>query len=490
MKRAEREILFFPAASSQGVTIVVNRNEDHFMRGERRVLVVEGNPSELGKVRDWLAEAGYSVFTARDVDHAISYLSDSIHVVLFNPDLALPGGTSILRLWKTHSPRTRMIVLNGPGDIHHVVEAIKSGCDDYLAGPVDPERLLLVVGNAISAMEIGGTANGKNEDSMFSFHRIVGQSPLMKEVFARVSRAAAVDSTVMVLGENGTGKELVAQALHEGSPRRSAPFVAMNVAAVPATLVESELFGHVRGAFTGATDRRIGRFEQAHGGTLFIDEIADFDLALQPKLLRVLETLTVTPVGGHEERKVDPRVIAATSRNIQQMVQEGTFRRDLYYRLNVIEISLPPLRQRIDDIPLLIGHFIHEISQRRRIHPCGISPGLMARLVAFDWPGNVRQLHNMLERMMVLTSGEELTEADLPEQFELTVQAESPLAPISTAGLTMGELERVAISRALAECGNNRTQAAHRLGLSVRTLQRKLHLYEVEKREDAMEEGE
>ena len=202
-------------------------------------------------------------------------------------------------------------------------------------------------------------------DQKFGLDQIVGQSKQMKDVFAKIQRAAPVDSTVLILGESGTGKELVAQALHHNSPRKKGPFVAVNCAAVPATLVESELFGHVRGAFTGATDRRMGRFEQADGGTLFIDEIGDFELGLQAKLLRVLETLTVTPVGGHEDRKVNVRVLAATSRDIRKMVEEGTFREDLFYRLNVVTITLPPLRERPDDIPILVEHFLKEITAQQ-----------------------------------------------------------------------------------------------------------------------------
>src|SRR5256714_1130251 len=239
----------------------------------------------------------------------------------------------------------------------------------------------------------------------------------MKDVFARIQRAAPVDSTVLILGESGTGKELVAQALHHNSLRKKGPFVAVNCAAVPATLVESELFGHVRGAFTGATDRRMGRFEQADGGTLFIDEIGDFELGLQAKLWRVLETFTVTPVGGHEDRKVDVRVVAATSRDIRKMVEQGTFREDLFYRLNVVTIQLPPLRERPDDIPILVDHFLKEIAATKHTPPKKISPEVMRRFQQYRWPGNVRELRNTLESMMVLAEGEMLTERDLPERI-------------------------------------------------------------------------
>ena len=304
----------------------------------------------------------------------------------------------------------------------------------------------------------------------------MGQSKERKEVFARIQRAAPVDSTVLILGESGTGKELVAQALHHNSPRKKGPFVAVNCAAVPATLVESELFGHVRGAFTGATDRRVGRFEQADGGTLFIDEIGDFELGLQAKLLRVLETFTVTPVGGHEDRKVNVRVIAATSRDIRKMLEEGTFREDLYYRLNVVTITLPPLRQRHDDIPILVEHFLKEISQQKHTAPRRISPEVMRRFEAYRWPGNVRELRNTLERMMVLAEGEMLTEKDLPEEI-LAASTQAPPKEMPS-NITMDELERLAITKALEQCAGNRTHAAERLGISVRTLQRKLRHYE------------
>jgi transcriptional regulator with PAS, ATPase and Fis domain len=255
----------------------------------------------------------------------------------------------------------------------------------------------------------------------------------MRQVYARIRRAAAVDSTVLVLGESGTGKELVAQALHEAGSRKNGPFVAVNCAAVPEFLVESELFGHVRGAFTGALDRRIGRFEQANGGTLLIDEIGDFALRLQAKLLRVLETRTVTPVGAATEFATDVRVVAATSRDIHKMVLEGTFREDLFYRLDIVTISLPPLRERPEDIPLLLNHFKDLLVLRRHMHARRISPELMRRLEAYRWPGNVRELRNALESMMVMAEGETLTVRDLPEHIAKGPSAKSA-GQFETAG--------------------------------------------------------
>src|SRR5213076_3354579 len=288
---------------------------------------------------------------------------------------------------------------------------------DYVTKPINPDELSLLIRRAIETLQKDKELDNlrRRLDQKFGLDQIVGESKQMKDVFAKIQRAAPVDCTVLILGESGTGKELVAQALHHNSTRKKGPFVAVNVAAVPSTLVESELFGHVRGAFTGATDRRIGRFEQADTGTLFIDEIGDFDIGLQAKLLRVLETLTVTPVGGHEDRKVDVRVLAATSRDIRKMVEQGTFREDLFYRLNVVTITLPPLRERPDDIPLLIEHFLKEITSHKHAAPKRIAPEVLRRFQSYRWPGNVRELRNVLEQMMVLAEGEMLTERDLPD---------------------------------------------------------------------------
>src|SRR5213076_1953118 len=288
---------------------------------------------------------------------------------------------------------------------------------DYVTKPINMEELSLLIRRAIETLQKDKELDNlrRRLDQKFGLDQIVGESKQMKDVFAKIQRAAPVDCTVLILGESGTGKELVAQALHHNSTRKKGPFVAVNVAAVPSTLVESELFGHVRGAFTGATDRRMGRFEQADNGTLFIDEIGDFELGLQAKLLRVLETLTVTPVGGHEDRKVNVRVLAATSRDIRKMVEQGTFREDLFYRLNVVQIILPPLRDRPDDIPILVEHFLKEIASQKGTPPRRISPEVMRRFQSYRWPGNVRELRNVLEQMMVLAEGEMLTERDLPD---------------------------------------------------------------------------
>lgn len=453
------------------------------MANAGRILVVEDHEVERRAVSQILKAEGFTVLGAENADKALGYMDENIDVVLSDLKMGDVSGLDLLQLWKRTKPETQFILLTGHSSVNTAVEAIKAGAFDYVTKPINHDELVFLVKRAMEVM-----AKDKEIDSLrrrldqkFGLDQIIGQSKEMKDVFAKIQRAAPVDSTVLVLGESGTGKELVAQALHHNSNRKKGPFVAVNCAAVPATLVESELFGHVRGAFTGATDKRMGRFEQADNGTLFIDEIGDFEIGLQAKLLRVLETLTLTPVGGHEDRKVNVRVLAATSRDIRKMVENGTFREDLYYRLNVVTITLPPLRDRPDDVAILVEHFLRDISAKKHTAPKKITPEVMRRFQQYRWPGNVRELRNALESMMVLAEGDILTERDLPERIaepspDVVVPKEIP------TGLTMEELEKLAITKALDQCGGNRTHAANRLGISVRTLQRKLRQYALERR--------
>ncbi len=446
-----------------------------------RVLVVEDHENERRPIMQLLKSEGLTVFGAENADKAMGYIDEGIDVVLSDLRMGDVSGLDLLQLWKKRKPDTQFILFTAHSSVNSAVEAIKAGAYDYVTKPVNPDELILLIRRCIES-----TAKEKEIDNLrrrldqkFGLNQIVGESRQMKEVFARIQRAAAVDSTVLILGESGTGKELVAQALHNNSPRKKGPFVAVNCAAVPATLVESELFGHVKGAFTGATDRRVGRFEQADSGTLFIDEIGDFELGLQAKLLRVLETLTVTPVGGFEDKKVDVRVLAATSRDITQMVRDATFRQDLYYRLNVVTIQLPPLRKRPDDIPILVEHFLKDISEVKHTPPKKVDAGVMRRFMAFRWPGNVRELKNTLESMMVLAEGDVLTENDIPTTMADNGSVTAQTKDMPT-GITMEELEKLAITKALEQCGGKRTRAAESLGISVRTLQRKLRQYQME----------
>jgi len=454
------------------------------MASAGRVLVVEDDETERRALSATLKTEGLTVFGVENADKALGYVDENVDVVLSDIHMGDVSGLDLLNLWKKRKLDTQFILLTGHSSVNSAVEAIKAGAFDYVTKPVNADELLLLIRRAIDSVNKDKEIDHlrRRLDQKFGLDRIVGQSRQMKDVFDRIQRAAPVDSTVLVLGESGTGKELVAQALHHNSPRKNGPFVAVNCAAVPATLVESELFGHVRGAFTGATDRRIGRFEQADGGTLFIDEIGDFELALQAKLLRVLETLTVTPVGGHEDHKVDVRVLAATSRDLRKMVQESTFREDLFYRLNVVTIELPPLRDRPDDIPILVEHFLKEITEQKHTPSRRVSREVMERLQTYRWPGNVRELRNALESMLVLAQGDIITERDVPDRILAGAISEVSNKNLPV-GLSMDQLERLAITRALEQCAGNRTHAAARLEISVRTLQRKLRQYEIEGRE-------
>lgn len=454
------------------------------MSSAGRVLVVEDHEAERRAVSQILKAEGFTVFGAESADKAVGYMDENIDVVLSDLHMGDVSGLDLLQLWKKQHPETQFILLTGHSSINSAVEAIKGGAFDYITKPVNPDELIHLIRKAVESLQKDKEIDDlrRRLDLKFGLDQIVGQSKLMKDVFAKIQRAAPVDSTVLILGDSGTGKELVAQALHHNSPRKKGPFVAVNIAAVPPTLVESELFGHVRGAFTGATDKRMGRFEQADGGTLFIDEVGDFELPLQAKLLRVLESLTVTPVGGHEDRKVNVRVLAATSRDIRKMVEQGTFREDLYYRLNVVSIVLPPLRDRPDDVPILVEHFLKEITEHKHTASRRVSPEVMRRFMTYRWPGNVRELRNILESMMVLADGEILTENDLPETITSTSTTTS--ADVAPGALPIDmkivDLEKLAISKALNQCDGNRTHAAGRLGISVRTLQRKLRQFEKE----------
>jgi len=449
------------------------------MSTQGHLLVVEDDEITRKAMIQKLKSEGFTVHGADSADKAISYVEEGVDVVLSDLHMGDVSGIDLMTLWKSRKPETHFIVITGETGAAAAVQAMKAGAFDYINKPVNIDELTILIKRAIDTnrkeKEIDDLR--RRLDQKFGLDQIVGQSKLMRDVFARIQRAAPVDSTVLILGDSGTGKELVAQALHHNSPRKKGPFVAVNIAAVPPTLVESELFGHVRGAFTGATDRRMGRFEQADGGTLFVDEIGDFELSLQAKLLRVLETYTVTPVGGHEDRKVNVRVVAATSRDINKMVKEGTFREDLFYRLNVIQVRLPGLHERTDDIPILCEHFLKEICEQKHTAKKRISPEVMRRFMVYRWPGNVRELRNTLESMMVLADGDVLTENDLPERItqESVPSASSGAIP---SGLTMEQLERMAIGKTLSECDGNRTHAAARLGISVRTLQRKLRFYD------------
>jgi DNA-binding NtrC family response regulator len=374
-------------------------------------------------------------------------------------------------------PDVVCLLLTAYGSVETAVEAMKQGAYDFLTKPVNLDHLEVVLERALQSRAMKARVQeleGRLDDK-YGMERIIGQAPEMRHVFDLIRQAAPTQATVLIRGASGTGKELVAQAVHRLSGRARAPFVAVHCAALSPTLLESELFGHERGAFTGATARRKGRFEQADGGTLFLDEISEIDASLQVKLLRVLETRTFERVGGEETVSVDIRLIAATNRNLEEWVKQGKFREDLYFRLNVVDINLPTLAQRAADIPLLSDAFIREYASKHGRVIAGMTPEAAALLGVYAWPGNVRELRNTIEKMVVLAHSDRLGVRDVPPNIRDAVRGRAPAA--RAGGGALADVERDRILTVLAGKQQNRSQAAVELGISRRTLIRKLNAY-------------
>jgi DNA-binding NtrC family response regulator len=450
------------------------------MKPKHKILVVEDKQHERLAIARLLWQEDYEVTLAENPQQASAFIEDDIDLVITDLRMGEHSGLDLLRLWKKRRPATPFVVVTAHGEVNSAVEAMKLGAEDYLTKPVNPDELLILIARCIEYHRKDETIRQLQErlDERLGFEKMVGSSRAILDVFEQARMAAQADCTVLVTGESGTGKELVAEALHQNSPRKNGPFMTVNMAAVPEHLVESELFGHVKGAFTGALAARTGRFEAAHTGTLFIDEIGDFALSSQAKLLRVLENHTITPVGSNDDKQVDVRAIAATSRRLEEMVKSGAFREDLYYRLNVVTIHLPALRERPEDIPLLAMHFLKAFAAAHGKPNLEIAPDLMEFLEGFAWPGNVRQLRNAMENMVVLSRGDRLTPENLPASLEADALVEGTAAAPPPKSLVA--LQRAAVEKALADCQGHRTRAAESLGISVRTLQRKLKAWGLE----------
>ena len=439
------------------------------------ILVVddEKNTRE-GLVRALRGE--YAVAEAENGQRALEWLETHAADVVLT-DLRMPGldGMALLSRLLGRDAKPIVILLTAYGSVETAVEAMKRGAYDFLAKPVNLDRLDLLLRRALAERRLGD----ENErlkaqlDSKYGFENIIGTSPAMQEVFETIRQAAPTRATVLIQGASGTGKELVARALHQCSPRRDGPFVPVHCAALAPTLLESELFGHEKGAFTGAVERRRGRFELADGGTLFLDEIGEIDPALQVKILRVLEERKFERVGGTETIHVDVRLVAATNRDLRARVAEGAFREDLFYRLHVVNLTLPPLRERTGDVVLLAQHYLKTLDAENGKKPPAISPEAMDVLQAYAWPGNVRELRNVIERLVVLGTGDRLTVADLPAAVR--DGAAGGLAIPSRAGRVLRDAERQLIADALRRHRDNRTKAAQDLGISRRTLHRKIN---------------
>lgn len=423
-------------------------------------------------------EDDYDIYLAQDAEEAFNLLDSQPFDVVVT-DLRMPGksGLKVVDKALSLSNRPVVIMMTAYGNVETAVEAMKRGAADFLTKPVNLEKLEILIQRALKSksLETENKELHQRLDERFSLEGIIGHSRPLNDVIDRVNLVAPSKATILIGGETGTGKEMIAQAIHQLSPRSKQPFMAVHCAALPSNLLESELFGHEKGAFTGATERRIGRFEGADGGTLFLDEIGEISLGTQVKLLRFLEQKTFERIGSSKSITVDIRLIAATNRNLQQMVVDGTFREDLYFRLNVVQIVMPPLRDRQDDIPVLLSHFLNEFARENNVEAPLIEAGAMRVLQAYPWPGNIRELRNFAENTVVLNRGGRIRDFDLDPKFRgatVTQVMDPGLPPINP--LSVEENEKRLLREALVQARGNRTKAAQLMGISRRTLHRKL----------------
>ena len=445
---------------------------------ERVILVVDDEPAQRTVLGGFLRKRGFEVAQGASVEEALAHVSArTIDLVL--TDLRMPGGggLALLEGVRAINPEIPVVVMTAFGTVASAVDAMKKGAADYLTKPIDLDELEVLIGRTLERRALVAE-NRELRRELETRYRLAGletANAKMSEAINTAARAAASRATILIRGESGTGKELLARAIHHASPRSKGPLVAVNMAAVPETLVESELFGHERGAFTGADRERRGRFELADGGSLFLDEIGDLPRATQAKLLRVLQEQTFERLGGTRSLHVDARVIAATNRDLEAMVRQGEFREDLYYRLNVVTIDLPPLRSRREDIPLLVDHFLRRFAAESKAAVESVSREAMDVLLKYEYPGNVRELENIVHRAVVLARGPVVSTADLPLHVaELRSEGQQPPASFVER---VAQFERELILEALERAGGVQTRAARELGMSERHLRYKLRKY-------------
>lgn len=447
-----------------------------------RILIAEDDADLRDLLQDNLEDAGYETVVAIDGRAALAHIDRSQEQIdLLLTDFRMPGltGDELLARIRECRPEVPVILITAFGSVEQAVEMVKAGAFQYLTKPFDTDELLQTVAKALEQTSSQREQARLRREIRVAPELIIGASRPMQELFRLINRAARGTSTVLVTGESGTGKELVARSIHQMSHRQG-EFVAVNCAAIPAELMESELFGHTGQAFTGAKQARSGLFEAADGGTIFLDEIGEMPMALQPKLLRVLQEGTVRRVGADREREIDLRVIAATNRDLEKEVQDGRFREDLYWRLNVIHLHIPPLRERPFDIPLLVEHFLDKITEKSGRAPLNVTPETLAILTAYHWPGNARELENAIERAVALAEGGNLAPEDLPDRVRNRAGATALIARGKEQRLTLHELERDYIVDTLRLTGGNKSRAAEILGVDRRTLHRKLDEYRSE----------
>jgi len=452
------------------------------------VLVVDDDPGHRTTLQTIIRSWGYTVDAADDGGTAVEKVRHRPYdLILMDVRMAAMSGIEALKRIKNYNPAIPILIMTAYSSVESAVEALKSGAYDYLTKPLDFEVLKLTIERALEHTEL------KEENRVlkqrlqagFDMRQIIGKSRAMKSLLEMTAMIAASEATVLITGESGTGKELIARAIHFNSGRRDNPLVVVNCAALTDTLLESELFGHEKGAFTGADRRREGRFMQADSGTIFLDEIGETSPVMQAKLLRVIQEREIQRVGGEKPLKVDVRILAATNRDLEGAVAEGRFREDLYYRLNVVTLPMPPLRERGDDIPLLAQHFVRQYARKNRKNVRGFSPLAMDMLLKYDWPGNVRELENAVERAVILLTGDLISEKELP--LSITGAYYGPVVPAAaipgalpdTEPRPLDEVEKEAILAALEAAGGNKSEAARRLGINRKTLHKKLKSYGV-----------
>lgn len=448
------------------------------MKIDRKIVVVDDDV-EMGRVvRDLLTEEGYEVTQFSSASEALMHFKTSVpQVLITDHKMKDIDGLMFLRKVQSDYPSVVSIMMTAFGSIETAIAAMKAGAFHYIVKPFKNEELVLLVSRAFENARLKQDNKSLRQqlNKNFNLENVVGKSSAMNSVFELIKMVSTATASVLITGESGSGKEIVARVIHNSGPRSKMPFVPINCTAIPETLLESELFGHVRGSFTGAHADKKGLFEEADGGTLFLDEIGDLSLAMQAKLLRVLQDKQIRPVGGSHLKQVDPRIIAATNRDLKVLVKDGKFREDLYYRLNVIPIRVPPLRDRPDDIPLLANSFIEKFAAQNHSKVRGISSDAMAILMAHPWPGNVRELENVIERAMVLSRGD-LIEKSVVLDSALA-EAKNSVEQLHADRPQLEKLEERYIKLILSEVNNRKDEAAKVLGISRRTLYRKERLY-------------
>ena len=442
-----------------------------------RVLIAEDDVSARRGLIELVRTWGFAAEGAADGEEALAKVT-SFRPSIVLADLVMPrrDGLGLLRALEGDLDDLTFVMITAQGSVDTAVAAMKDGAFDYLTKPVDPRRLRLLLDKVVERQDTLREVRALRRQlhSVGQFGRIIGNSPAIRAIYRVIEQAAPTEASILICGESGTGKELTARTIHQLSARAAQPFIGVNCAAIPEALLESEMFGHERGAFTGAVDRRTGCFEMAHHGTLFLDEVADMAAGIQAKLLRVLQERTVKRLGGQREQTVDVRVLAATNTDPHRAIEEGRLREDLFYRLNVVTLELPPLRERREDIALLVQSFLEEFNTRNRKHVAAVDAAAMRRLDAHAWPGNIRELRNVIERAVILARGDFIEPTHLPPEL---LKPAAAAADTLTPGMRVDDAERRLIELTLEHTGNNKTRAAAILGISVKTLHNKLNRF-------------